>query len=175
MSVFGDDPAEWQRLDWGLLINSPVALYFSSDVLREDTEWFQTHAYVITALNCGLWQGADDLHEALSVALEFPAYYGRNFDALDECLSEISVPREGGRLLVLHSFSDFAVREPRLAQSLLESVARASRELLLTGRRFLALAHSLDPRIEFSPVGACPVMWNPREFLNSSRGLSAAT
>lgn len=31
-----------------------------------------------------------DLHDALSSALAFPDYYGRNLDALYDCLTEIS-------------------------------------------------------------------------------------
>lgn len=31
-----------------------------------------------------------DLHEALASALSFPAHYGKNLDALYDCLSEIS-------------------------------------------------------------------------------------
>lgn len=30
-----------------------------------------------------------DLHEALSAALSFPAHYGKNLDALYDCLTEI--------------------------------------------------------------------------------------
>lgn len=32
---------------------------------------------------------SSDLHDALSGALLFPAYYGRNLDALYDCLTEI--------------------------------------------------------------------------------------
>jgi ribonuclease inhibitor len=31
-----------------------------------------------------------DLHDALSAALSFPAHYGKNLDALYDCLTEIS-------------------------------------------------------------------------------------
>jgi hypothetical protein len=175
MSSFTDDPAEWQRLDWRLLLNGPVALYFSPDVLRADAAWLRASGYVVDAVDCSRWQGADDMHDALSIVLSFPAGYGRNLDALDECLSDLGVSADGGRVLVLNAFSDFATKDPRVAQSLLDSIAGASRRLLLTGRRFLALAHSLDPNIQFQRVGGCAVMWNPREFLDSSRGVSAAT
>ena len=37
--------------------------------------------------------------------------------------------------------------------------------------RLLTLAQSDDPRIEFEPVGAHPVIWNPREWLDKNRGL----
>ena len=44
-----------------------------------------------------------DLHKALAEALSFPEYYGRNFDALYDCLTDlegieitISAPAEDG-------------------------------------------------------------------------------
>ena len=35
-------------------------------------------------------QDRDDLHDYLSRKLEFPYYYGRNLDALYDCLTEIT-------------------------------------------------------------------------------------
>ena len=34
----------------------------------------------------------DDLHDALAEGLSFPSHYGRNLDALNDCLSEVSEP-----------------------------------------------------------------------------------
>jgi hypothetical protein len=31
------------------------------------------------------------LHEAIATAFEFPSYYGKNWDAFDECLSDSSL------------------------------------------------------------------------------------
>ena len=36
----------------------------------------------------------DDLHDALSRQLSLPEYYGRNLDALYDCLTELSEPTE---------------------------------------------------------------------------------
>ena len=33
-----------------------------------------------------------DLHERFAEALDFPAYYGKNLDALHDCLTDISGP-----------------------------------------------------------------------------------
>ena len=34
------------------------------------------------------------LHQALSALLAFPAYYGKNLDALHDCLTDITEPNE---------------------------------------------------------------------------------
>lgn len=36
----------------------------------------------------------DDLHDALSRQLSLPEYYGRNLDALYDCLTDLSEPTE---------------------------------------------------------------------------------
>ena len=41
----------------------------------------------------------DDFHAYISERLEFPAYYGRNLDALYDCLSEMS----GLQIHLLHA------------------------------------------------------------------------
>ena len=40
------------------------------------------------------------LHQALSALLAFPAYYGKNLDALHDCLTDLSDPVH---LTVLHA------------------------------------------------------------------------
>ncbi|HEX7958747.1 MAG TPA: hypothetical protein VF493_02440 [Terriglobales bacterium] len=45
MTIFGGDPREWERLDWRLLQNGGVALYFRPAVLEEDVDWFRTNQY----------------------------------------------------------------------------------------------------------------------------------
>lgn len=43
-------------------------------------------------LECAAIHSRVELHEALASGLELPDYYGRNLDALADCLSEIGEP-----------------------------------------------------------------------------------
>jgi Barstar (barnase inhibitor) len=100
MSVFSRDPSEWQRLDRRLLQNGPVALYFSPTVLSEDMLWLRGHGYEVHEFDCERWRTEDLVHNHFKQVLKFPDYYGNNFDALSDCLSDLAVPSEGGTALV---------------------------------------------------------------------------
>ena len=107
--------------------------------------------------------------------LEFPAHYGENLAAFSDCLSDLPVPEQGGAALEFRHFDAFARRDYQLAYAVLDIVAANARRFLLTGRRVLGLVQSDDPELTFEGLGACPAVWNPREWLNASRGLDAAT
>ena len=41
-------------------------------------------------LSAAGWDTPEKAHEALSQALHFPAYYGKNLDALHDCLTDLN-------------------------------------------------------------------------------------
>ena len=41
-------------------------------------------------LSAAAWDTPQKAHEALAKALEFPAYYGHNLDALHDCLTDLT-------------------------------------------------------------------------------------
>jgi hypothetical protein len=82
-----------------------------------------------------------------------PGYYGRNLDALNDCLSDIGIPEEGGRVLVFNRYDSFAANNPHVAWSVLDLMEINSRRLLLFGRRLIILVPSEDPGISFDSVG----------------------
>ena len=173
MAVFRDDPSEWQRLDWSLLQNSPITLYWREAILDEDRAWLSAHGYEVYRLDAGAWDAEAAFHRDVQRVLDFPDYYGKNLDAFNDCLSDLPVPDVGGTALEFRRFDAFARRHPRAAQAILDIVAVNARHRLLMGRRLLALVQSDDPALTFEPVGASAVDWNPREWLNASRGLRA--
>jgi RNAse (barnase) inhibitor barstar len=172
MAVFrAEDRVSPHRLDWRLLQNGPIALYFQPGVLAEDSAWLREHDYELRSLDCAAWRSVADFHRAIAAVLRFPGYYGHNLNALNDCLSDIEIPEEGGLALQFTRYDHFAALSPDAAQRALHIVAVTARRHLLFGRRLLALVQSDDPRIRFEPVGASPVMWNPREWPNAHRGV----
>ncbi|MGH7619064.1 MAG: barstar family protein [Gemmatimonadaceae bacterium] len=166
--------AETDRLDWKLLERGAVALYHKGAVLSQDLAWLRQQQYVVHELDAAAWSEPGHFHEAVKTALGFPAHYGRNLASWIDCLAELAVPDEGGTALALRRYDAFARAQPQFAQTILDSLEMTSRRFLLTGRRLIALVQSDDPRIRFERVGALPVTWNPREWLDSDRGIGGS-
>lgn len=117
------------------------------------------------------------MYDAIAVALDFPSYFGRNFDALNDCLSDVASGSYGtpedatGLVLVLTGYDSFASKEPMMAHSVADIFASQSRQAMLYGQRMLCLLQSDDPRFTLPPVGAQTVAWNEAEWLDSKRGI----
>ena len=170
MAIFRNEPEDFQRLDWVLLQNGAITLYFRPQVLAADVDWLKDHNYRVDTFDCSLWADQSVMHEALSSRLEFPGYYGSNLDALNDCIGDIEIPDESGRVLVFNKYDSFAAKFPHVAWSVLDIMETNSRLLLLFGKRLIILVQSDDPRISFEPVGGRAVSWNRSEWLNRSRG-----
>ncbi|MGH9870573.1 MAG: barstar family protein [Candidatus Polarisedimenticolia bacterium] len=171
MTVFEPTPDEWSRLDYRLLRDQPVTLYYSRSQLEDDLGWFNKQGYKAFRFVASGWSTLDDFHHEVATALQFPDYYGRNLDAFNDCLSDMDIGATGGTLLVFVGFEKFAALFPREAWAILDIIAHQSRRALLHGRRLVALVQTNDPHATFDPVGAMAVGWNPREWSMKDRGL----
>lgn len=171
MASFRDDPDELQRLDWRLLQNGPVTLYFRRAVLDEDVAWLLEHRYEVNRLDCRAWRNSASALAEIARELHFPDYFGQNLAALNDCLGDLRVPDGSGRALVLENFDRAVTLLGPFCAAVLDVVATQSRAHLLFGRRLFAMVQSDDPRLSLGPIGASPVMWNPREWLDESRGV----
>ena len=167
-------------LDWEILRDGGISLYRRSDYLQLDIDWLVEHGYKVYSFDCSSWLSENVMHDQLASLLSFPSYYGKNFNALDECLTDdLIVPDEGGTIFLLDRFDVFAKRSEAErrpmgraeAEILLDLIARASRHFLLTGRRLIALIRSDDPLLHFEGLGSVHTSWNRREWLNKDRGV----
>ncbi len=124
MPVFRDDSEEWQRLDLCLLQNGSVHLYHRTAVLTEDIEQLKIYGYQVDSFDSAKWETERMMHEELAARLDFPGYYGKNLNALNDCLSEITMPEGSGRVLVFHGYDVFTVKLPNVAWFVLDIVDR---------------------------------------------------
>lgn len=162
-------------LAFQMVSKSPVTLFWRRQVLDETTTWLGTHGYQVTVLDASSWSAQADLHHAIAAALHFPDYYGRNLDALNDCLRDVVAQTYGwapdttGLALVFLGYDNFARQCPDAGEAVLDILADHSRVAALLGRRLMCLVQSNDPDIELTPVGATPVTWNDAEWLESRR------
>jgi RNAse (barnase) inhibitor barstar len=163
------------RLDVQLLQSSAVTLYHKPSLLAHDIACLQQFGYRVHTLDAARWKGVAEFHQDAKREFAFPEYYAANLASWIDCLAEIQIPQEGGVVMQFRHFDAFARSDPQFAHTLLDSIESASRRFLLLGQRLLALVQSDDPRIRFERIGAVPVNWNPREWLDADRGLRPAS
>jgi RNAse (barnase) inhibitor barstar len=165
MTVFRENNNDIQRLDFCILRDSVVSLYWKKDVLESDLDWFKNENYEIISFDCKTWTDEIEMHKQLKQNLYFPDYYGMNLNALNDCLSDFEIIKTGQIIVFEHLDSI----DSRLLHDLLDVFAINSRQQLLFGKRLIILAQVDDPNIEIDPVGAFSVSWNGQEWLNSKR------
>ncbi len=170
-AAFGDLPEDRERLDWQLFQNGGVVLYHKHQVLAEDATWLVRAGYQLRELDAYGWANAAAFHDDMKRVFAFPTHYTSNLASLVDALAELEIPAGGAIVVQMRRYDRFMKVDAHLAWSVLDALETTSRRLLLTGRRLLSLVQSDDPRIKFERVGAMPVNWNPREWLDSDRGM----
>jgi hypothetical protein len=162
-------------LDFRLVANGPVTMFWQQSILDETCTWLADHGYRLVYADADDWSDAKDMHRELAFLLGFPDYYGANLDALNDCLGDVAAyeygdsPDSSGLVLVLAHFDAFVRAEPGTAEALLDIFAGQSRTAALLGHRMLCLIQSDDSRLQLPPVGATPVTWNDAEWLDARR------
>jgi RNAse (barnase) inhibitor barstar len=66
-------------------------------------------------------QSDQDVFSAVAKAFAFPDYFGRNWDAFDECLRDLAWLPAGGYVLVVEHASSLWERAPKSAGKLIDS------------------------------------------------------
>lgn len=158
------DP-QWSstRRDLLLLLNSHVHQTDSRAVLDEVAGLLAGLGYQLIDLDASSWRSETSMHDSLASALQFPDYYGRNLDALNDVMRGVALFEHGsdaastGTALLLRGFENFASRFERTAHILLDIVASQARVGLLVDHPMLCVVEASDDRW-FDPVGGGAVM-----------------
>lgn len=165
-------------VDFRLVHNTFVTMFWQSSLLDETVSWLRSHDYRVVEFNAASWSSDADMFEEVASGLHFPDYFGRNLDALNDCMRDIAsgdygwdIEAQTGLVIVLRAFDTFTGVDRRTAQIMLDIFAHQARCAILIGHRIICLVQSNDPHLSFEPVGATPVLWNDAESLNSKRGL----
>lgn len=175
MAIWDPEDELTHPVDFLLVQNGFINMFFRSDVLDESVAWLQIAGYRIVNVDAASWLSEVQMHSDIASSLEFPDYYGANLDALNDCLSDVAVQDYGwtegdaGLVLVVYGFDDFAARHEQLAHQLLDIYARNAAYAALFGHRMMCLVKSENRRLHIKDVGAQSVSWNYREFLDPRR------
>ncbi|MFH1221551.1 MAG: barstar family protein, partial [Candidatus Micrarchaeota archaeon] len=164
-ATFQNDPSEWQRLDWLILQNGCLSLYWRTELLQKDIEWFKKENYRVVEFDCKSWNSETEMHEQLKKKLNFPDYYGKNFPALNDCLSDLEIIGTG-QIVVFHHLDSI---DGKTIHILLEIFANNARKQLLFGKRLIVLSQVDNPNFQTDPVGSTPVLWNGYECFDKNR------
>ena len=162
-----------------ILRDGGIALYWRAEILSDDLKRLESGGYRIISFEAGDWLSEGQFHDSFKADLSFPDYYGKNLDALNDCIqNDLVVPDSVGLVLVLNHYDHFAKavlgQRPSgdsTAEVVLDILAGAVRFHMLFGRRLLILVQSDDPSIQFRRLGGIAASWNWREWLNKNRGL----
>lgn len=107
--------------DFRLMMNSCVTLYWRRTLLDREVGRLHERGYQIVRLDASGWTTDGDLHTAIAAALDFPASYGRNLDAFNDCLRDVVDHKYGwrpdatGLVVVFDGYDTFARCRPRSA------------------------------------------------------------
>lgn len=168
MGAFELDADTTHPPDFALLRDGGLAMYREGAVLDEAEQELRVLGYEDIRPDAHGWV-EPNLHDAFADALNFPSYYGRNLDALADCLYDVAHGDYGWSAMsralavTVDGFGAFAEREPELATSVVDLLARATRVALLFGHRLVWLLQVDNGRFRLGPVGGSQVPWNGRE------------
>jgi hypothetical protein len=177
MASWDADARTMHPMDFRLVQNTFITMYCRPSLLGATVGWLRSRSYEVAEFDAGSWTSAAGMLDDLAERLQFPSYFGRNLDALNDCMRDVASHEYGwaagatGLVIVLTAFDAFAAVDRRTAQIMLNIIADQARSAILVGNRIICLVQSNDPQLSFEPVGAMPVLWNDAELVNSSRGL----
>ncbi len=177
MPFFNNTPDNWQRLDWQILRDGGIQLYWRREYLIEDRQWFAKHDYDVFEFACEKWKSQESMFSDFARVLRLPDYFGHNFDALDECIADLRLTENRGAVIVLTRFDAYAAgagsapmqRVKNEAEVVLDIIASASRFHLLNGNRLVGLVQTDDPQLRVGALGGASPQWNRREWLDANR------
>lgn len=156
-------------LESRLLQNGCVVLYHSPFLLETHSGLLVRQGWQFKEISVANTGAEEEFYDQVSLALDFPGYFGRNLNAFRDCLWDIAFPANGRLALGLIRFDLVAKHSNEFAHAVLDICAEAERSWLMEGKRVLFLVQSSDPDLTLPPIGAINAGWNFEEWLDSKR------
>lgn len=163
------------QLDFFLVRDGAVTLFWRERIFDNTLSELRGMGYKVVVLDAGDSPDVEGFLRAIGAALDFPDYYGRNLDALNDCLRDVATfdygadPDSMGTVVAFRHYDRIARMAPHRALAILDIFTDRSRDGLLFGHRMMVLVQSDDPDLSFEPLGAQTARWNEQEWLDITR------
>ncbi|MGI3784200.1 MAG: barstar family protein [Janthinobacterium lividum] len=164
MVAFELDADRTHPLDFLLLQNGPINLVLPQR-LHILADQLAALGYKVIHLPAANWSDDADLFQSIATHLHFPDYFGHNYPALDECLSDFAHGDFGwtptadrGVIVAVHDFEQFSYLANYAAGRLLSYAVDSARYGALFGHRLLWLVEATT-NFHPQPVGARTPLW----------------
>lgn len=165
---------DFQRLDYRLLQNGAVNLFWVPRVLDETQEELKRLDYELLQVSC--LAGSSSFERQMSDALRWEDQFGYapwngNLDALNDGLGHYPFGPSGKAALILRGFHALVARDADFAWHVLDLIESNARYSLLEGKLLIGLVQTDDNRYACPPIGGRTPQWNGREWTDQDRGL----
>lgn len=159
------------ELDIRTLAYGPVAKYYDKGLWETDLTWYEEQGYKTYFFDASKWYTIDDFYSDLHEKFEFASYFGRNWGAVDDLISEVDRGKSGNVLVAIENYDAWYREDKPNAQIFLEVLADQTYSYLVHGRKLVTLIQSNDPKLNVKEVGSKRIGWNWVEWDNKKRGL----
>jgi hypothetical protein len=76
VATWDADAETTHPVDFRLVHDTFVTMFWRSRLLDETVEWLRSHGYDVVEFNAGSWASDADMYGDVSVGLNFPDYFG---------------------------------------------------------------------------------------------------
>lgn len=101
-------------------------LSYVAGILRRGGAW-------VVALDAAAGLGVEAFHTEIAAALELPDYYGRNLDALNDCLGDLHAQDRGVPVVLWDDWQGLAAQERRFFETTVDLLGQWVCLVLRTG------------------------------------------
>lgn len=167
--MFSEDNLD--RLDWPLLQNGPVNLFWRKSLFEAAILDLEALNYRILRIR---FANLEDFYRDVSAALKWKEQFGYdrwngNLDALNDGFSGEPFDSSNDSAFCIEDFNLLVAQDRQCSEDILDIIANQSRSYLQFGKRLIGLIQTSDADFHTEKLGGSSAQWNRAEWLNSSR------
>lgn len=158
MGLFRINTSDLNRLDWELLQNSNINLYYKLDHFNSDIKWLEENLYKVVVLKCADWKENADIDNYF---LKLGVHYNNcsNLNGLYDCIDDLNFPNMSDGAIVLRDLDVFIERFGKdYVDGFMDVLSNRARNYLLFGTRLVILAYSSKEITTFDKYGGLSML-----------------